>query len=110
MNPLLKPLFIPLKKEYYEAFDRGEKTTEYRLYGLRWNGVTCKLGRSVVLSCGYGKSRRIKGIINSFSIEYITFKIPGWIECYGAEKGPAACIGITILSNLNAMRRGNHQT
>jgi len=26
----MKPLFIPLKTEYYESFERGEKTEELR--------------------------------------------------------------------------------
>lgn len=37
----VKPLFIPLKKEYYEAFECGEKTVEYRAYGPWWNEKTC---------------------------------------------------------------------
>lgn len=33
----MKPLFIPIKREFFEAFERGDKTHEYRLYGPRWN-------------------------------------------------------------------------
>jgi len=32
-----KPLFIPLKTEYYESFERGAKPSELRVYGKRWN-------------------------------------------------------------------------
>lgn len=28
----MKPLFIPLKTEYYQAFEEGTKTEELRLY------------------------------------------------------------------------------
>lgn len=40
----VKSLFVPLKKEYYEAFECGEKTVEYRAYGPRWNEKTCWVG------------------------------------------------------------------
>lgn len=54
-----KPLFVPLKTEWFRAFERGEKTTEYRLYGPRWNESTCVPGRVVTLSHGYS-GRRIR--------------------------------------------------
>lgn len=44
-----RPLFIPLMKEYYREFERGEKRTEYRIYGKRWNENTVYPNRSVVL-------------------------------------------------------------
>ena len=62
----MKPLFIPLKREYFEEFATGKKTTEFRQYGPRWNERTCKVGRTVVLSLGYGKQRRLTGIITGF--------------------------------------------
>lgn len=61
-----KPLFIPLKAEHYDAFARGDKTCERRLYGPRWNERTCPVGRKVVLSRGYGKKHRMHGHIASF--------------------------------------------
>ena len=72
-----KPLFIPLKTEYFEAFESGEKEAEIRRYGARWNTDTCYAGRRVVLSCGYGKARRLKGFVeevrlrqfDSFTVE-----------------------------------------
>lgn len=61
-----RPLFIPLKTEFYEAFVRGEKTSELRLYGPRWNERTCQPGRLVTLSKGYGKHSRRQGVITEF--------------------------------------------
>jgi hypothetical protein len=58
-----KPLFIPLITKFYEAFERGDKTTELRMYGQRWNEKTCYVGREVILSKGYGKKHRLEGII-----------------------------------------------
>lgn len=37
LQPILKPLFIPLRAKYFLAFQDGKKTTEYREYGPRWN-------------------------------------------------------------------------
>lgn len=61
-----KPLFIPLKTEWFEAFERGEKRSELRRYGPGWNERTCRPGRSVTLSCGYGKHRRMTATIAEF--------------------------------------------
>ena len=49
---VVKPLFIPLKAEYYDQFATGEKRDELRLYGPRWNECTCPVGRPVILSRG----------------------------------------------------------
>lgn len=82
-----KPLFIPLKAEYFEDFEAGRKTKEYRVCGTRWNERTCTPGREVTLSYGYGKKRRLKGVIKTF-------------EAVPAENSEgftalAACTGIT---------------
>lgn len=95
--PAERPLFIPLKREYFAAFERGEKTEEFRLLGPRWNEKTVWTGRAVVLSFGYGKARRLRGVVSSMRIECDTAKVPGFRECYGAQAyGPVMCIGIEI--------------
>lgn len=63
---MTKPLFIPLKAEYFDAFVAGKKNTEYRPYGPRWNERVCAPGRRVVLSRGYGIKRRSWGYISVF--------------------------------------------
>ncbi len=62
----MKPLFIPLKTKWFEQFVSGEKRSELRLYGPRWNESTCSIGRAVVLSKGYGKGARLNGRIREF--------------------------------------------
>ena len=62
----MKPLFIPLKAEFYDAFEAHLKEFEYRLAGPRWNAGTCIIGRLVVLSCGYSGARRV-GVISNFA-------------------------------------------
>ncbi len=95
-EPVERPLFIPLKAEYFDAFAKGTKRTEYRRRGPRWNADTCRIGRRVVLSRGYGKRARLSGTITGFHYDTLPSKLPGWVECYGAHGGDAACIGITL--------------
>lgn len=95
----MKPLFIPLKAEFFQAFKNGTKDTEYRLYGARWNGSTCAPGRPVVLSKGYGKHARLYGQVESFSVHTSPWHLKGWRECYGENPSHvAACIKIRLSS------------
>jgi hypothetical protein len=87
------PLFIPLKTEYYEGFLLGTKTTEYRRYGPRWNERTCRVGRRVVLSKGYGKAHRLRGVVVGFQRRVMSNA--DWIACYGSPDF-AACIRIKV--------------
>ena len=94
----IKPLFIPLKIEFFEAFESGTKDTEYRIYGPRWNEGTCVVGREVVLSCGYGKQRRLRGVVVGFETSFKATKTEAWKQCYG-DADPlalAACIRIKL--------------
>lgn len=91
-----KPLFIPLKAQHFDDFAAGTKTTEFRLYGPRWNQQTCRPGRAVVLSRGYGKQRRLLGKIVRFEAGTEPTKTAAWRDCYGAHPGPAACIEIEL--------------
>lgn len=66
IKPPEKPVFIPLKAKWFEAFESGSKQEELRPYGPRWNEENCRIGRAVTLSYGYGKSRRLYGAISGF--------------------------------------------
>lgn len=63
----MKPLFIPIKKEYFNAFKDGTKKHEFRL-GSKWSKNNCVIGREVTLSKGYGTQERLSGVITSFEI------------------------------------------
>lgn len=96
-NEFVKPLFIPLRREYFEAFDNGKKDTEYRLYGPRWNERTCVVGRPVILSLG--KQRRLNGVITSFECKLAQRSKGGAVASliYGMRKGYSiAEIGIAV--------------
>jgi len=86
-----KPLFIPLKAKYFEQFESGEKTIEYRAYGGRWNQVTCYEGRPVTLSYGYGRARRLSGVV----VDTFICDEPSedFLAIYGLEK---KCFAIKI--------------
>lgn len=95
-----KPLFIPLKAEYFEDFEARRKTKEYRVYGPRWNERTCTPGREVILSYGYGKKRRLKGVIQSFEAVPAE-ESKGFLDlaiCTGIDGGMIAEIEIKLLS------------
>lgn len=101
----MRPLFIPLKTEFYEAFERGDKTEELRLYGPRWNEGTCLPGRKVVLSKGYGKHARMTGRIHAFKRQHAstfgsTYR-ESILRLYGTLDVDIACIGII---DINAER------
>lgn len=52
-----KPLFIPLRTQWFREFEAGTKNTEYRAYGPRWHEGTCRVGRDAVVSHGYSGAR-----------------------------------------------------
>lgn len=95
-NTSAAPLFIPLKRQYFEAFERGEKSAEWRPYGPRWNERTCRPGRPVVLSLGYGKALRLRGVIVRLDVCSMDMASPAFREIYGARFGWAAKISIEL--------------
>ena len=62
-----KPLFIPLRTEYFRQFENGEKQIESRRYGRGWNERTCIIGKRAILSHGYSGAR-LEAVIANFRI------------------------------------------
>lgn len=94
----MKPLFIPLKREHFDAFKAGTKPNmeEYRPEGPRWNARTCVVGRPVVLSLGYGKQQRLLGVVAGYRSSVEPINTAAWKDCYGDRHGMAACIKIKL--------------
>lgn len=96
----MKPLFIPLKTEYFNQFKSGAKRSELRLKGKRWNEKTCFEGREVTLSKGYGKHERLSGVISGFRVKHgSTYGNPtkqAIIDCYGTADLEIAEIFINL--------------
>ena len=101
----MKPIFIPLKTEYFEAFADGNKREELRRYGPRWNERTCAVGRAVVLSKGYGKRHRMVGRIWKFKRQHgstfgSTYRA-ALLDVFGTLDIEIACIAIDELEPAN---------
>lgn len=94
----IKPLFLPLRRKYFDWFASGVKTFEFRQLGGRWTLFNCYPGREVILSLGYGRHRRLLGKIVGCQVENsdARFELPGYKDCYGPEAGPALCIFIKL--------------
>ena len=82
--------------KFFDAFEDGSKTMEYRRRGPRWNFETCKLGRRVVISRGGGKQRRRTGVIVGCYYCTVPETLPGWTEVYGIGAGDATVIKIKL--------------
>lgn len=78
-----KPLFVPLKGEWFDQFADGTKTVEYRKYGPGWNERTIYAGRPVILSKGYSGAR-IDAVVVSFELVKAR-DVPRATELYPAE-------------------------
>ena len=87
-----KPLFVPLRTEWFEAFASGKKHEEWRRYGPRWNEKTCRVGRPVTLSHGYSGAR-LAGEVTFFRIERAKHAAA---EIFGKDTR-CAVIGIKLL-------------
>ena len=94
--PTEKPLFIPLKREFFEAFANGTKTEEIRVFGKTWSEKNCRIGRPVVLSLGYGTKRRLSGHVAGFRVSFTETLTEAWQKCYPTKIALAACIHIHI--------------
>jgi hypothetical protein len=86
--PKQRPLFIPLKTEYFRAFENGSQSEELRRYGPRWNERTCTLGRPATLSHGYS-GKRLKAVVIGFERRTMT------TDTYGPD-GDIAVIRLSV--------------
>ena len=105
----MKPLFVPLKTEYWQQFRDGTKRDELRLYGQRWNERTCAIGREVTLSKGYGKHGRMIGRVRGFKRQHgslfgSTYRA-AILAVYGTLNVEIACISIELLHNTGIKPR-----
>lgn len=94
-----KPLYIFLKREYWEQFFAKTKPgmEEFRPFGKRWNERVCYVGRPVFLCLGYS-GPRMQGVIAGFRVDEAPTETEAWRACGYAAKHPgvpAACIRIT---------------
>lgn len=77
---MIRPLFVPLRRQWWEAFRDGSKRIEWRVYGGRWNRQRCHRGRRVILSLGYSGARLLGTVVRT--------------RCVSADLAPAAARAI----------------
>ncbi len=65
-------LFVPLKGEFYRAFESGAKTWELRGVNDQFNPDTVRVGRSVELRRGYSTDDSLWGVVTAVR----TFETP----------------------------------
>lgn len=90
----IKPLFVPLKSKYFDAFGNGTKRYEYRPYGKRWNADTLLIGRKVILSRGYSGDRILAEIVDWTKTKRL---LKQFIECYADKHDTMVSIELRIL-------------
>src|ERR1700690_3183601 len=92
------PLFIALRREFFEAFATGAKTEEWRAHRGRWTTRHVFVGRLVVLSLGYaGQSpahagRRLRARIARVDLRYP--ETPEQVAFFGAG---TECIVLSLV-------------
>lgn len=96
-------IFVPQKRVHFADTKSGVKRFEYRKLGKIWNEKSCRVGRRIIFSNGYGIQNRLTGRITSFRIEHNPHTLPGWTDCYGDDNGPAAVIGFEITGELEVV-------
>ncbi len=100
------PGVIPRRTEYYNNFLSGDKTDELRAYGPRWNEKTCAVGRTVILSKGYGNHSRMSGVIWKFKKQHGTLFGSEYKESilnvYGTLDINIACISINNIRQIES--------
>lgn len=58
-----RPLFVPLRREWFDSFRAGTKAEEVRRVSPQFNGRRVWPGRPVILSLGYSGRQRMHGIV-----------------------------------------------
>lgn len=107
----MKPIFIPLKSEYYQAFLDGSKRIEYRRAGVgQFTLAKCTPGREVTLSKGYGTRNRIKGTVIRSWIEHHEHPTGAIAACYGTEPIDIIAIEIAVDRTSCVVRCGDNGT
>lgn len=107
----MKPIFIPLKSEYYQAFLDGSKRIEYRRAGVgQFTLAKCTPGRDVTLSKGYGRRDRIRGTVVRSWIEHHEHPAGAIAACYGHQPIDIIAIEITVDRTSSVVRCGDNGT
>ena len=78
----MKPVYLPVKRKWFELYAKGEKTVELRRMGTRITaqitryGLKANIGREVRIRLGYRGREELRGIIRDVKIYPLVEAIP----------------------------------
>lgn len=99
------PMYLVLKREYFDAFAEGSKSIEYRRYGGQFTERVYFVGRRVVLATRYDRRALVMPArVTTFRIEP-AIKHPDMIEFYGGRLAPGDQVALIGLEVLRSPRR-----
>ena len=82
MSKPVKPVYLPVKRKWFELYAKGEKTVELRRMGTRITaqitryGLEASIGREVRIRLGYRGREELRGIIRDVKIYPLVEAIP----------------------------------
>ena len=79
----MKPVYLPVKRKWFELYVKGEKTVELRRMGTRitaqltrYTPLEANIGREVRIRLGYGGREELRGVIRDVKIYPLVEAIP----------------------------------
>ena len=82
MSEPMKPVYLPVKRKWFELYAKGEKTVELRRMGTRITaqitryGLETNIGREVRIRLGYRGQEELRGVIRDVKIYPLVEAIP----------------------------------
>jgi len=83
MSEPMKPVYLPVKRKWFELYAKGEKTVELRRMGTRitaqitrYTPLEANIGREVRIRLGYGGREELRGVIRDVKIYPLVEAIP----------------------------------
>jgi len=83
MSQPIKPVYLPVKRKWFELYAKGEKTVELRRMGTwvtaqitRYTPLETNKGREVRIRLGYRGREELRGVIRDVKIYPLVEAIP----------------------------------
>ena len=82
MSKPMKPVYLPVKRKWFELYAKGEKTVELRRMGtwvtaqITRYGLEASKGRGVRIRLGYRGREELRGVIRDVKIYPLVEAIP----------------------------------
>jgi len=82
MSEPMKPVYLPVKRKWFELYAKGKKTVELRRMGtwvtaqITRYGLEANIGREVRIRLGYRGREELRGVIRDVKIYPLVEAIP----------------------------------